>query len=105
MKRMLINSTQPEEVRVALVDGQKLYDLDIENRGREQKKGVLGGHGILVFVILKLVPVARLNLGQDLPNDIPIAFHNCPLPSDSQTPRVNMAAAYRQSGPEMARRF
>ncbi|MGA1676797.1 MAG: ribonuclease E/G, partial [Pseudomonadales bacterium] len=38
MKRMLINSTQPEEVRVALVDGQKLYDLDIENRGREQKK-------------------------------------------------------------------
>ena len=39
MKRMLINSTQPEEVRVALVDGQRLYDLDIENRGREQKKG------------------------------------------------------------------
>ncbi len=38
MKRMLINATQPEEVRVALVDGQRLYDLDIENRGREQKK-------------------------------------------------------------------
>ncbi|MFW6092784.1 MAG: Rne/Rng family ribonuclease [Pseudomonadota bacterium] len=38
MKRMLINATQPEEVRVALVDGQKLYDLDIENREREQKK-------------------------------------------------------------------
>jgi ribonuclease E len=38
MKRMLINATQPEEVRVALVDGQKLYDLDIESRGREQKK-------------------------------------------------------------------
>ncbi|HEX7036996.1 MAG TPA: Rne/Rng family ribonuclease [Pseudomonadales bacterium] len=38
MKRMLINATHPEEVRVALVDGQKLYDLDIENRGREQKK-------------------------------------------------------------------
>ncbi len=38
MKRMLINATQPEEVRVAMVDGQKLYDLDIENRGREQKK-------------------------------------------------------------------
>ena len=36
MKRMLINSTQPEEVRVAVVDGQKLYDLDIENRSREQ---------------------------------------------------------------------
>ncbi|MGE0623064.1 MAG: Rne/Rng family ribonuclease [Pseudomonadales bacterium] len=38
MKRMLINATQVEEVRVALVDGQKLYDLDIENAGREQKK-------------------------------------------------------------------
>jgi len=38
MKRMLINATQPEELRVALVDGQRLYDLDIENRNREQKK-------------------------------------------------------------------
>ncbi len=38
MKRMLVNATQPEEVRVALVDGQKLYDLDIENRSYEQKK-------------------------------------------------------------------
>ena len=38
MKRMLINATQPEEVRVALVDGQRLYDLDIEPTAREQKK-------------------------------------------------------------------
>jgi ribonuclease E len=38
MKRMLINATQEEELRVALVDGQKLYDLDIENRTRIQKK-------------------------------------------------------------------
>jgi ribonuclease E len=38
MKRMLINATQPEEIRVALVDGQWLYDLDIEDRQREQKK-------------------------------------------------------------------
>jgi len=38
MKRMLINATQPEEVRVALVDGQKLYDLDIESTNRTQKK-------------------------------------------------------------------
>ncbi|GAB3380918.1 hypothetical protein GCM10027567_26800 [Spongiibacter taiwanensis] len=35
---MLINATQPEELRVALVDGQRLYDLDIENRTRVQKK-------------------------------------------------------------------
>jgi ribonuclease E len=38
MKRMLINATQPEELRVAIVDGQKLYNLDIESPGREQKK-------------------------------------------------------------------
>ena len=38
MKRMLINATQEEEIRVALVDGQKLYDLDIESPGHEQKK-------------------------------------------------------------------
>ena len=38
MKRMLINATQKEELRVALVDGQRLYDLDIETPGREQKK-------------------------------------------------------------------
>ena len=38
MKRMLINATQEEELRVALVDGQKLYDLDIEHRTRVQKK-------------------------------------------------------------------
>ncbi|WP_028877383.1 ribonuclease E [Teredinibacter turnerae] len=38
MKRMLINATQPEELRVALVDGQWLYDLDIENRLKEQRK-------------------------------------------------------------------
>ena len=38
MKRMLINATQPEELRVALVDGQRLFDLDIESDSREQKK-------------------------------------------------------------------
>ncbi len=38
MKRMLINATHPEELRVALVDGQRLYDLDIEAVGKEQKK-------------------------------------------------------------------
>ncbi|MCK5829534.1 MAG: Rne/Rng family ribonuclease [Methylococcales bacterium] len=38
MKRMLINASQPEELRVALVDGQKLYDFDIELPSNEQKK-------------------------------------------------------------------
>src|SRR5690242_21175399 len=38
MKRMLVNATQEEELRVALVDGQKLFDLSIELPSREQKK-------------------------------------------------------------------
>ena len=38
MKRMLFNATQPEELRVAMVDGQKLYDLDIEAPSRGRKK-------------------------------------------------------------------
>jgi ribonuclease E len=38
MKRMLFNATQPEELRVAIVDGQKLVDLDIETAGKEQRK-------------------------------------------------------------------
>lgn len=39
MKRMLFNATHQEELRVAIVDGQKLIDLDIEIAGREQRKG------------------------------------------------------------------
>ena len=39
MKRMLINATQPEERRLAIVDGQKLPDLETEIEGREQRKG------------------------------------------------------------------
>lgn len=38
MKRMLINATHPEELRVAIVDGQRLVDLDIEHKSREQRK-------------------------------------------------------------------
>ena len=38
MKRMLVNATQSEELRVALVDGQKLFDLSIEIPSKEQKK-------------------------------------------------------------------
>ena len=39
MKRMLFNATHAEELRVAIVDGQKLIDIDIESSGREQRKG------------------------------------------------------------------
>ncbi|MGV0005828.1 MAG: ribonuclease E/G, partial [Candidatus Porifericomitaceae bacterium WSBS_2022_MAG_OTU9] len=38
MKKMLINATQPEEVRAALVDGQRLYDFNIESESQKQRK-------------------------------------------------------------------
>ena len=38
MKRMLFNATQAEELRVAIVEGQKLIDLDIESASKEQRK-------------------------------------------------------------------
>ena len=52
MKRMLINATQPEEVRVALVDGQRLYDLDIEST-RENKKNQ-------IFIKLESLELSRV---------------------------------------------
>jgi ribonuclease E len=51
MKRMLFNATQPEELRVAIVDGQKLIDLDIETAGKEQQKS-----NIYKAVITRLEP-------------------------------------------------
>ena len=51
MKRMLFNATQAEEFRVAIVDGQKLIDLDIESAGKEQKKS-----NIYKAVITRLEP-------------------------------------------------
>jgi ribonuclease E len=60
---MLINATQPEELRVALVDGQKLYDFDIEVPSREQKKA-----NIYKGVISRVEPsleAAFVNFGSD----------------------------------------
>ena len=42
MMRMLINATQPEEVRVAIVDGQHLHDLDIEVRSVQESVAPIG---------------------------------------------------------------
>ena len=39
MKRMLFNATHPEELRVAIVDGQKVLELDIESSSNAQRKG------------------------------------------------------------------
>ena len=63
MKRMLINATQPEELRVAMVDGQLLYDLDIEIPAREQKKS-----NIYKGVVTRVEPsleAAFVNYGAD----------------------------------------
>ena len=51
MKRMLFNATQAEELRVAIVDGQKLIDLDIESATKEQRKS-----NIYKAVITRLEP-------------------------------------------------
>ena len=63
MKRMLINATQQEELRVALVDGQKLYDFDIEVPTKEQKKS-----NIYKGIITRVEPsleAAFVNYGAD----------------------------------------
>src|SRR5690606_39991880 len=51
MRRMLFNATQPEELRVAIVNGQKLIDLDIESINKEQRKS-----NIYKAVITRLEP-------------------------------------------------
>ena len=58
MKRMLINATQPEELRVALVDGQKLYDFDIEIPSKEQKKSNISA-GLLLPLLEKVTILMR----------------------------------------------
>ncbi|MFQ5469396.1 MAG: ribonuclease E [Gammaproteobacteria bacterium] len=70
MKRMLINATQPEELRVALVDGQYLYDLDIETPAREQKKA-----NIYKGVITRIEPsleAAFVDYGADRHGFLPL---------------------------------
>lgn len=63
MKRMLFNATQQEELRVAIVDGQKLLDLDIETAGKEQYKS-----NIYKAVITRIEPSLEacfVNYGED----------------------------------------
>ena len=63
MKRMLFNATHSEELRVAIVDGQKLIDIDIETAGREQRKS-----NIYKGVITRVEPSLEacfVNYGED----------------------------------------
>lgn len=63
MKRMLINATQAEEIRVALVDGQTLYDIDIETPGHEQKKSNV--YKALITRIEPSLEAVFVNYGSD----------------------------------------
>ncbi len=87
MKRILINATQPEELRVAMVDGQRLYDLDIELPSRERKKA-----NIYKAKITRVEPsleAAFVNFGADRHGFLPfkeIAHTAVGAPDDSDKP-------------------
>ncbi len=63
MKRMLFNATQAEELRVAIVDGQKLIDLDIETAGKEYRKGNI--YKALITRIEPALEAAFVDYGND----------------------------------------
>ena len=70
MKRILINGTQKEELRVASVSGQKLYDLDIEHKSRNQNKG-----NIYKAVVTRVEPsleAAFVNFGAERHGFLPL---------------------------------
>jgi len=84
---MLINATQPEELRVALVDGQKLYDFDIELPSNEQKKA-----NIYKGIITRVEPsleAAFINYGAEKHGFLPFkeisAQYRSKIPSDKKT--------------------
>ncbi len=87
MKRMLINATQAEELRVALVDGQKMYDFDIEIPSKEQKKS-----NIYKGIITRVEPsleAAFVNYGADKHGFLPfkeiIPSYHQGVESESET--------------------
>ncbi len=97
MKRMLINATQPEELRVAIVDGQRLFNLDIESPGREQKKA-----NIYKGIITRVEPsleAAFVDYGAERHGFLPlkeVAFAN--LEPDAAQPgqRISIKDALRE---------
>ena len=95
MKRMLFNATQAEELRVAIVDGQKLIDLDIETAGKEQRKG-----NIYKGIITRIEPsleaafvrlrrgTARVSAVQgSQPLLLPVRRRSCPRPHPGRDAR------------------
>ncbi len=89
MKRMLINATQPEELRVALVDGQRLYDLDIESTSREQKKSNI--YKCKVVRIEQSLEAAFVDYGADRHGFLPFKeICHALLDADPNKGRINI---------------
>jgi ribonuclease E len=89
---MLINATQPEELRVAMVDGQRLYDLDIENRTRASKKA-----NVYKAKITRVEPsleAAFVEFGADRHGFLPLKeisreyFNQTRKPADGGRPKI-----------------
>ncbi len=97
MKRMLINATQPEELRVATVDGQVLYNLDIEAPGREQKKA-----NIYKGIITRVEPsleAAFVDYGADRHGFLPLKeIHRAYFEPESVKPgsRINIKEVLKE---------
>ena len=103
MKRILINALQAEETRVAMVDGQKLYDLDIESSDREQKKGNI--YRAKISRIEPSLEAAFIDFGSERHGFLPLKeispeyFYNAPTEGErTKIDRVlKKARAYRPS--------
>jgi len=97
MKRMLFNATHQEELRVAIVDGQKLIDLDIETAGHEQRKG-----NIYKGVITRIEPgleACFVNYGEERHGFLPfkeISRNNFKDGVDARTARIQDALSEGQ---------
>ncbi|MGR3912968.1 MAG: Rne/Rng family ribonuclease, partial [Gammaproteobacteria bacterium] len=101
MKRMLFNATHPEELRVAIVDGQRLIDLDLESAVRAEKKG-----NIYKAVVTKVEPsleAAFVDFGTAKQGFLPLKeIYRGYFGGDSQTPMSDIKIAREiKSGQEM----
>ena len=97
MKRMLINATHNEELRVALVDGQRLYDLDIESQVREQKKANI--YKAKVTRVEPSLEAAFIDYGGNRHGFLPlkeIAREYFAIPANKTRGRVNIKDALKE---------
>jgi len=80
---MLINATQPEELRVALVDGQSIYDFDIEQVGQERKKSNI--YKARVSRVEQSLGAAFVDFGSERHGFLPVKELNPSLYADKKT--------------------